>query len=449
MGFKYDILKLTSYLVIFITIYLVMMLTIFKDTIRNNWSQYQCNPSVMPFASFFGFDTMENLQVCLGSSFKSSFEVLLKPFSFMIVIITKIFGNIIDQLNSIRTIMAPIRSFVKTASSMVFRKIEDIMGVIIFNFLKINNLMKRVFSNFRLALYTLEATQMTMNSTWNGPIGQLTRFWAKPVDFMTDFFCFDGDTQVYGKPISRVNIGDGSGNVYGVLKTLAPAKIYNYNGTLVSGNHFVYHGGYWMMVKDTGVPLVDYHGEYLYSLYTRDHKLTIGNTLFADYTETDHIQRAQKEVHLRLLGSKSQQITGDENLLHSDIRVLDKGGNFIKISDIEPGLELFGGRNRVIGVVKQRVNLKCNRRGWGINNIVWNNGGWILVSDITPTHEIQIMESTFYNIITERGYYITDSFIVRDYFETTNSKSIDLLALMTQELLNTSPFQGILPKSII
>ena len=36
-----------------------------------NWAKYRCDPSIMPFASLYGYNTAENFNYCLGGIFNT------------------------------------------------------------------------------------------------------------------------------------------------------------------------------------------------------------------------------------------------------------------------------------------------------------------------------------------------------------------------------------------
>ena len=71
------------YVLIFIILLAYIVLVYNRQNIINNWDNYKCNPLVMPFASTFEKDTMENLTGCLWSGFKVNYGILIKPFTYM------------------------------------------------------------------------------------------------------------------------------------------------------------------------------------------------------------------------------------------------------------------------------------------------------------------------------------------------------------------------------
>lgn len=427
------LMKIAGYLFIYISVFIYLVFFINKDFIINNWTTYRCYPVIMPFASFFGKDTSENISGCLGQSFHEFFGILIKPFQYMIGIITKLLGDITEHINLIRTMTAPIRSFVKQATSMMYKKVENLMGMVLYSFLKINNLMKRVYANFRLAVYSLEASQMAIRSTWDGPIGGTVRTWAPVADFFTDFFCFGEETIILDRPISQISIG--IGDIYGIFKFLAPKTLYNYRGVLISGNHLVYHNNKWTLVKETGSTKVDYNGKYIYSLLTHSHRIQIGSIIAADYEETDQLVEIQKNLCLKNLKSSdnidNKRIT--PNLVSDSVKIWVEN-RLVRIDQIEVGSYLQNG-NRVLGIaiVKTRIP---TYNGYGIHNIVFSNKGWHLLENIVDKNYVTNNEQVYYNLITTNGYYRTEDYVLRDYIEFHAMDVYDTLTKMSQVVLS-------------
>ena len=423
MKLLYGVFYLSIYFITFITILLYITLVYNRQNIIDNWPLYRCNPIVIPFASFFGKDPSENLQGCLFTSTEGFFGILIQPFQMIMKIFVKILDDLFNQLNVLRVFLEPVREFIRFSSDMVYQKVEGVMNVVIYSFLKINNIMKRVFANFRLAVYSLEASQMAINSTWNGPIGGLIRTWSPVVDF----FCFAKGTDINGIPIENIEIG---GNILGTLVFKAPKQLYNYKGILVSGNHFVFHNGYWTMVKNTGAKLVPYSGETLHSLITADHLIRFSGILWADYEETDRLYKVQKRLSLKNLGiQQPNEMIEEPNLVLDDTKIIMNNGSMEKISDLEIGDVLFP-ENAVIGIVKMRAKIH-HQEGLGIANILFKSSEWVLENP----DDTNISEAIHYNLITSKGYFVTEKVIVRDYIEIDRIDLYSELSNMTQCVL--------------
>lgn len=454
------------YVIAFVIILLYIVLVYNRQSIIDNWDNYKCNPLVMPFAHYFGKDTMGNLNGCLWTGYKSNFAILIAPFNYMTEIMKKVIGQLFDQLNSIRTILKPIRDFVDSATATVYKKIEGIMNLTYFTFLKMNNLVKRTFSNFRLMLYTLEATQFSIQSTWNGPIGDITRFWARGIGFFQKFMCFAPNTKLVlnnsqSCDIADIKIGDVLFNnnvVKGVMCIAGLDKYFNYNGIIVSGNHIVFDiiQNKWVAVKDAvGAQLVNRPDiQKIYCIITSSNRIHIyGNNrfiyLFADYLEIDDdsIMAYQRDLIYKQLGIKTKSISVDYNLLGGQSKIHMADGSYKFMESINVGDSLYiepvfkSRENRVVAIIKHSVSdIEIYSRDTltaSISNIIWYNDRWTPIKDLAfEFTKMGKRSGVFYNIVTTAGYFSLEGFIFRDYLELHSESIYKSVREYTLELMN-------------
>ena len=448
------------YVIIFIILLLYIILVYNRKNIIKNWDQYKCSPLIIPFASFFDKDPIENLNGCMWNGYKSNFGILIKPFTYMIDTIKLVIKKLFDQLNSIRTLLKPIRDFVESATAMVYKKIEGIMNLTMFTFLKMNNLMKRTFANFRIMVYALEASQYTIQSTWNGPIGKITRFWAPGIDFFSDFFCFEPSTKVLNVnkvpvEISKLNIGDTlfhNNNIIGILKMIGVDNYYNYNGIIVSGNHLVYNYENKKWTEVSFAPGAKYvHKPEIKNVYCL---ITANNTIpildnyrnihhFSDYIETkdDAVMKYQRTLIYNRLSIPTNEICLEHNLLGSKTQILMKNNEYNDILNINIGDQLHD-NNIVVGIIKQYVSdivvmLTHDNGMYTYSNIIFENHSWQTIKMIEKFYNTTKYSGLMYNLITTKGFYETDKFIVRDYLELHSTKIYDDVRAITLQILNT------------
>jgi len=444
-----DIIKYLGQILLYFLIFLYclgyILLVENRQTIRDNWDNYRCNPLVMPFASYFGHNPSENLEGCLSVSFKMFFDMLMAPFNGIMSMISGLLGNLVTQLNFIRNLTAPIREFVNFAVKSVFKKTENLMNVVMFTFLKMNDILKRVFANFRLMVYTLEATQMTLTSTWNGPIGKMARFWAPAIDF----FCFAASTPVKmrsgeHKCISQLVIGDelyDSSCVYGILCSNPPEYMFNYKNIIVAGGHFVKDvDGLWRPVEQSPIAIkikTPVSVQRIYSIWTTNHRIFSNDIEFADYDDTVETLPLQKKMICRQLEIDTPpEQKYNENVLRDDIEILLGNMSWKPISQLELGDELFPKGNRIVAKIQKRTSTKM-QNGYGIGNIVYDASKWNLLSNIQSNQQFTIHNEISYNIATTRGFFITRNYIVRDYLELSSSPEIfDIIENMNIIQLN-------------
>jgi hypothetical protein len=65
--------------------------------------------------------------------------------------------------------------------------------------------------------------------------------------------------------------------------------LYTYEGVVVSGEHLVLEDGKWVYVEHSSksIPFVGPNPELIYCFNTTDHRVPIGQTVFADYEEIE------------------------------------------------------------------------------------------------------------------------------------------------------------------
>jgi len=447
------------YGITFIILLLYITLVYNRKNIINNWDQYKCNPLVIPFAGYFDKNAFENMNGCMWNGYKSNFGIIIKPFTYMIDTIKQIIGKLFEQLNSIRTILKPIRNFVESATAMIYKKIEGIMNLTMFTFLKMNNLMKRSFANFRLMIYALEASQYSIQSTWNGPIGDITRFWAPGIDFFSDFFCFEPNTKVIIESglaieIYKLKIGDklyNNNTIVGILSMIGVDNYYDYNGVIVSGNHLVLNNESLKWCEVSVAP----HSNYVYRpdiknvicLITSNNTIPILDTngtlhYFADYHETcdEAVMRYQRGLIYNKLSISSHDIPTGYNLIGSKTPIYRDDNTYIDISNIKIGDNLYN-NNVVVGIIQQYVNnidvINVNNNIYTLSNIITYNNQWKCISELHNTVNICKYSGLMYNIITNKGIFKTNDFIMRDYLELHSSQIYDNVREFTLSILNS------------
>lgn len=261
--------------------------------IKANWSTYRCNPMYMPLAD----DVESNFTYCIQTMQTSYVGYLLEPITHITNTISLSMGDFAQSINSIRAMIAKMRSFITNI-------IQSIFGVflnIIIEFQKIiiamKDIMGKTIGILVTMLYILSASITTMNSAWNGPPGQTVRKLGK---------CFHPETKiklsnnnyVMMKDIQLGDVLENGSIVEAVMKINNNERIPFYtindanndiNGNVyVTGSHLVYDKS-----KCTFVTVGDYDKAkktdivlpWFSCLITSDHRIQIGNELFWDWED--------------------------------------------------------------------------------------------------------------------------------------------------------------------
>jgi hypothetical protein len=290
------------------------------ENIRDNWVQYRCNPMYMPFAGSIQSEvsTLENFQYCTSMMSQQVFSLLIQPVFVMFGVVGDSLGGIGGDLNVFRNFISGITTFITSFVSAMFAKMQNTFGELIGLLGRIRDLTGRVLASAGYTLIIARTTVDFIISLW-GMLMNLVKsivlilfgisivlsFVFPPLLVFAIFlgsqiglsFCFHPDTKIYVDekgliPISEVKVGDKlrGCHVTAVMRCMAGnVKLYTYEGTVVSGEHLVLEDGIWKYVKDCekAVPYVGPNPEYIYCLNTSNHRVPIGNTVFADYEEIE------------------------------------------------------------------------------------------------------------------------------------------------------------------
>ena len=263
------------------------------SVIKANWPLYRCNPIYMPLA-----DNIEsNFTYCIQTMQTNMMGNFLQPLTFITNSMGSTLGNFSTEINSIRGMFDKVRGFSSNTS-------QSIMGVflnLVIEFEKITisikDLIGKTIGILTTIMYVMDGSIMTMQSTWNGPPGQMVRALGK---------CFYPETRIKLKcgavlPIKDIHLGDVLENgsvVYAVMKIdnqYEPEDIYRIPGCgidqddiYVTGSHLVYDKNLDLFItvdryiksEKSKIKL-----EWLSCLITSDHKIKIGSETFWDWED--------------------------------------------------------------------------------------------------------------------------------------------------------------------
>ena len=258
--------------------------------IKANWPLYRCNPIYMPLA-----DNMEdNFVYCVQSMQSNFMGYLLQPITF----ITNSLGNMVNsfmvEINSIRGMFDKIREFFSNVVESVFGVFLNL--VIEFQRITIGiiDLIGKTIGIMVSLMYVLDGSIKTMNSTWNGPPGQLVRALGK---------CFHPDTILtlsngVKKEMKNIDLGDilENGSIVEAIMKIDNVKeklpLYkiksNNQEILVTGSHLIFDkktNTFIKVEKYEKAILTNEKTKWFSCLITNDHKITIDKEIFWDWED--------------------------------------------------------------------------------------------------------------------------------------------------------------------
>jgi len=249
--------------------------------IKANWPLYRCNPMYMVLAD----NVEENFTYCIQTMQSGFMGHLLQPLTFITSSLTTTMGGFMGDIQNIRAMFDKVRTFF---SSIV----ESIFGVflnLVIEFQRITigikDLIGKTIGIMVSLMYVMDGSVKTMNSTWNGPPGQMIRSLGK---------CFHPDTNIKLKngeikAMKEINLGDileDGSIVYSVLKIDNREKQSFYlvgENIYVTGSHLVFdkNNNKFVKVEDyNGAKLTDVKYDWFSCLITDTHRIPIGNEIF-------------------------------------------------------------------------------------------------------------------------------------------------------------------------
>ena len=292
-------------ILLFLVFYLFNILTIGIQNIKDNWIEYRCNPSIMPFASIVGpngINASENFTYCIQNMQSSYMSFLLQPVNYNIGVIGETAKGLSESLNSSREFFNKLRNMITDTISSIFSVFLNIIIEFQRIIIDIKDLFAKLVGILVTMMYVLDGSIKTMNSTWNGPPGKLVRALGK---------CFHPDTKIQlqsGKYIKMkdVKLGEILKNgsiVEGVmmLHNLDEHKKYidnyyvilggeNNKDIYVTGSHLIYNKDLNDFQQVCYYPHAipsNHSSEYFSCLITNNHIIQIGNNIFHDWEDNN------------------------------------------------------------------------------------------------------------------------------------------------------------------
>jgi hypothetical protein len=263
------------------------------EEIKANWPLYRCNPMYMPLAD----DVESNFTHCIQTMQSDYMGHLLQPLTFVTSSITDLLGGFLGEINMVRAMFDKIRKFLSSI-------IENVFGVflnLVIEFQRITigikDLIGKTVGIMVSLMYVMDGSIKTMNSTWNGPPGQIVKALGKCFHPDTKIKLKNGDT----KQMKNIDLGDILENgsiVEAVMKIdnlKNPVPLYELKGRginkksiYVTGSHLVFNNitndfckveNYYKSDKTTVTT------DWFSCLITNDHKIQIENEIFWDWED--------------------------------------------------------------------------------------------------------------------------------------------------------------------
>ena len=261
--------------------------------IKAKWPLYRCNPLYMPLAD----DIQSNFVYCIQSMQTNFMGYLLEPLTFLTSSINYILGDFLDAINMVRAMFDKIRTFISSIIQSVFGVFLNLVIEFQKITIGIKDLIGKTIGIMTTLMYVIDGSVLTMQSTWNGPPGQLVRALGKCFYPNTTVKLQNGETKAM-KDIDLGDILENGAVVESVMKIdnkkeRNPLYVINKGGVneeniYVTGSHLVFDKKKNKYVKVENYPeavLSKVETDWFSCLITSNHTIPIGSQLFWDWED--------------------------------------------------------------------------------------------------------------------------------------------------------------------
>jgi hypothetical protein len=405
--------------------------------IKDNWATYRCNPLIMPFADFFGYNTNENFEFCMGKIFEKHSQPYMGSIGSTLTQSTGILQSTFQSIGSLRNTIASLGGGI----NIIFQEFTDRITSFFFKMrlsaIHIKTLIGRMYAILFSVMY------MGMSG-----ISGMTSFTNTFLFSFLDTFCFPGNTVCVIKtptgpihiPIKQVNIGDtllpSHSIVTATFSFYAKGQpMVQLGSIIVSTNHFLLYNG--KKIKAGEHPYAIQLGPWqsddlLYCLNTTTNTIPIGGLTFIDYDETsdadnDTMNYVQCRVNGDIYDSNSYKdiiCNGDTSCgfgIDSRTNIKMCNGMIRNVKDIKIGDKLSTG-SYVVGVIQKQVTELCMVRNNDIEcgitptTLYWNGSKWKRFSE-THSYKKQNCISYSFVVVPNSQIELENGIVVRDYLE--------------------------------
>ena len=270
------------------------------DNVKKNWPLYRCNPTVMPFASYFGHDPVSNFTYCIQNMQTSYMGTLLEPVHYLLNVVQSSIGSLMNDIQWVRKKIENMVSNILKVVSSIFGVFINILIQFQKIMIKLKDTIMKIIATVLTLVYIIEGGIKTGESTMAGPIGSALKF-----------VCFHPDTIVElengdKKKIKDIDVGDVlkgescvivslklKGNKDDVSKDVNVFyKIYSEElkeDIFVTGEHYIFSKENSKFIHVKNHPLAekmsDMYSDTLNCLITSDHRIRIGENEFWDWED--------------------------------------------------------------------------------------------------------------------------------------------------------------------
>lgn len=444
--------------------------------IRADWDNWKHHPAVLPFAGWINGPpgksklefTAENFTGAIYNILSAIVGRFTRPAYFMISPLTNFFKQLMEMVNAIRGIIDYVRVKVMAYITDIMERFINVITPVHLMAIKMKTLLGKVVGIMISGLYTAIGSYYAMKAF----IGAFIQFiilaliilcatviilWIFPwtwalayvgtavyvaiaiptiiiavwmatiIDFKAGdavpSLCFDSETLIELKDevvkIKDIKLGsilkDGSIVTTKFKVDRFSENMYNLDGIIISGSHYVNYNNDWIEVNEhpRAKLIENYDKDILYCINTTNKRIKIKNHVFLDWDDLENIDiiKLKNNGFLNMDDNESSIHNKLEGGFISSTKVWLKNGGFKNFGMLKVGDILKNG-SLVLGIVEISPNriYKYNI----CNNIFYGRN---LISNTIIKPQIQTPQriSKLYNIVTCSGRFVLNNVEFYDY----------------------------------
>jgi len=344
-------------------VFVALQMTNLAD-IKKNFANYRCNPLFMPFVGNFGYNPVDNFNFCVQNIFNGKAAEVFAPIYGILAVFQKVLATVVNSAMSIRGMFKNFLGGVEHFIASVRNKIQFLMNSVRMSFIRILNLMGKVYGSMFAVLFM---GQSAMTAAFNLADNSLMKFLFE--------FCFAPDTPVKMadgtyKPISEIVIGD---VLAGVPNNTMPVvtSVFRFSGDstpMVRIGDVVMSSEHYVLAEEGMVPAGAHpHAVWagsiceLVCLNVSGHRFRVGleGLLVADYDEHESatvVADTQGTAERALNSGVTERYVRNYSLgVYGGVEVHMVDGTWKRLDSISIG-DTVKHSGKVLGVVKEQCD---------------------------------------------------------------------------------------------
>lgn len=405
------------------------------NEVARNWAKYRCDPSIMPFASFYGHNTADNFNYCLGNIFSKHSMPITSSFSKILGGFTGVMSTLMGSITSLRTTAATMGGGINVIFQDFTDRITQFFFLLRMSAIRMKTLYQRMYAILFSVMYMGMSGITAMESFSNTVL----------FSFLNDIGCFPPATDIVIRGRGRIMIKDVKiGDVIDETGSRVTG-FFKFNGfgqnmvyfkrkdnpnmpLFVSNNHYIYNNGSWIRSDEhpDGNDGGKWGTDELICLNTSDHTIYIGGHLFRDYDETE---AADKQTMTMIENMVNRTNISDKEYvfkeyasgaIHGDNLIRMKDGTLKPIKDITLYDKIESG-DAVYSIIQRQITEYCEvPYKISASTLVWDKEAnvWFRAGDRFEIKKYEKPE-VYYSMIVYHSSQIEleNGMRIRDYME--------------------------------